>query len=257
VSTVLDVAVCLLLIGAAVATLTAAPPTGTDAAPTADGTAAVLATTTAGIPDRADTRHATLAAHLGHAAVTAAALDGRRLVATDYTGSVRGETARTVPERAYVTARWRPFPGASIAGDLAAGRDPPASADVAAATLTVDIGIEAPAPSDDPSFESIADRLATAVVEWLFPPRRTRTALLDPRTAPATADRYRSAGDVLGVNVRPALQDAEVRATNAALAAALADRLAAALRAGYDSPDAASDAVSVDTTTVTIRRWAP
>jgi hypothetical protein len=257
VSTVLDVAVCLLLIGAALATLSAAPPASTDPGPTADETADVVATATTGIPVRGVTRHATFAAHLGRAAVSAATLGDRRFLATTYPRSVRNATAEAVPHRTYVTATWRPFTNASVGGRLAAGREPPASADVAAATLTVESGIDAPATGEDPSFESVADGLATAVLDWLFPPHRTRTALLDPRTAPAIADRYRAVGATVGVDVRPALRDADIESTNAALAAALADRLEADLRAEYDSPAEAADATSPETTTVTIRRWRP
>jgi len=103
----------------------------------------------------------------------------------------------------------------------------------------------------------VAEGLATAVVEWLFPPRRTRAALLDPRTAPSTADRYRTVGTVLGVDVRPAIDTADVEATNAALADVLANRLATELWAKYDDPAAAADDSTVETTTVTIRRWQP
>lgn len=257
VSTVLDVAVCLLLIGAALATLSAAPPASTDRGPTADETADVLATATTGIPVRGDTRHATFAAHLARAAVSAATVGDRRLLATSYPRSVRNTTAEAVPHRTYVTATWRPFPNGSVGGRLTAGREPPASADVAAATLTVENGIDAPASGEDPSFESVAEGLSAAFLDWLFPPRRTRAALLDPRTAPAIADRYRAVGATVGVDVRPALRDADVESTNAALAAALADRLEADLRAEYDGPAEAADGTNAGTTTVTIRRWRP
>ena len=257
VSTVLDVAVCLLLVGAALATLAAAPQAPSNAGPTADATAAVVASTTTGIEARGEIRHATLAAHLGSAAVSAATVGEKRLLSMSYPRAVQNETTGALSHRGYITATWRPFPDASVGGRVAAGRKPPASADVAAATLTVDTGIDAPPAAADPTFESVADGLAAAIVEWLFPPRRTRAALLDPRTGPTTIERYRRVGATLGVDVSPAIADAEVEATNDALAAALADRLEADLRAEHRSPGAAADAVGVETATVTVRRWHP
>lgn len=255
VSTVLDVAICLLLVGAALATLGTAPNAGTDEGPSADRTAHTIATATTGITVNQDTRHATLATHLGRATVIAATLDSRPLTGTSYPGAVRNATAAEIPHRAFVTARWTPYPNASLTGGLSAGRDPPPSADVAATTLTVENGIEPLPVEEDPTFASVAHAIATAVVEWLFPPRRTRPALQDPRRDTAVRNRYRTVAGSLGAGVELAVDGRNVTGANDALTTALANRVERGLRAEYDRPAAAVEGVDIDTTTVVVRRW--
>lgn len=255
VSTVLDVAVCLLLVGAAIATLAAAPPSSTDSAPDADVPARTVSTATVGVPVDDRTRHGTLAAHLGSVAVTGATLDGQRLLDTSYPTAVANATDDAVDNRVFVTATWEPYPNATVGGRLTAGERPPESADVAASTLAVDTGIEVRPPDGETSFETLSRALATAYVEWLFPPERTRAALVDQRTAPGTVARYRSVGDALGVDVDPAVDDANVEAANEALAAELASRFEAELRARYESPDAAASELTADESRIVVRRW--
>lgn len=255
VSTVLDVAVCLLLVGAALATLAAAPPASTDHRPTADATAQTVATATTSIPHRQNTRHATLAAHLGSAAVSAATVGTRPLLSTSYPDAVRQTTGDEIPHTAFVTARWRPVPNASVGGRIQAGRDPPPNADVSAATLSVETGIDPLHVEADPSFGSVATAIADPLVEWLFPPRRTRAALQDPRTEPAVTDRYRSVAATLDVDVEQAVEDRNVARANDVLTRALATQIERELRETYDRPRVAVDAVTLDTATVVVRRW--
>lgn len=256
VSTVLDVAVCLLLVGAAVATLASIPPGGDDA-PDADATARLLATGTVAVPADDGIGHATYGAHLARAAVSAATVEDRRLLETPYPAAVRRETANATGDRTFVTARWEPYPDAVVGGRLAAGRRPPESADVAATTLTVDSGIAPPDADAVESFEALGRALAAAYVEWAFPPERTRAALVDPRTAESTAARYWTAADAVGADVDEPVAEADVEAANAALADALAERLTADLRERYRSPEAAAADVTVDEVTVVVRRWEP
>ncbi len=257
VSTVLDVSVCLLLIGAALATLSAAPPASAPDGPDADAPAQTVATATTGIRIRNDTRHVTLGAHLATGAVTAATVEDRRLLATNYPTRVGNATADALDRRSYVTATWTPYPNASVGGRVAAGTEPPASADVAATTLTVATGIEEPTGSETRSFGGLSDALADAVVAYLFPPRRTRAALMDPRTRPAIVDRYRTAAGALGADVDGAVDTGDVQAANAALSGEFATRFEADLRADYDDPTAATDAVTVENATLVVRRWEP
>lgn len=255
VSTVLDVAICLLLIGAALATLSAAPPAATDEGPDADATAQTVATATTGIPFRNGARHATLAAHLATAAVTTSTVEEQPLLESAYPGAVGNATASAVGHRTSVTATWTPYPNASVRGRVTAGDEPPASADVAATTVTVDTGIDPPAGNETESVEALARALADGVVEYLFPPRRTRAALLDPRTAPATVGRYRTVAGAVGADVDGAVTDADVNSANEALGTALAARFEAELRAEYGGPDAAANAIRVENTTLVVRRW--
>ncbi|MEF8806724.1 DUF7284 family protein [Natronomonas sp.] len=261
VSTVLDVSVCLLLVGAAMTTLAVGIPE--DGRHSVDGsldagsdtTARTLATATVSVPvSRNRTAYGTPADHLGRAAATNASLDGDSLTNGDYAAAVAAETTATTDRRVAVTARWEPYPDAPLRGTTTAGEPPPADADVAVTRSVVETGID-PSETTPKSFAELARALAGAYVEWRFPPERTRAALVDERTAPATADRYRAMAGTLDVNAEAALTDASARRANDRLAAALAERLEADLRKRYDTPRAAAEASSPDRAVVVVRRW--
>jgi hypothetical protein len=261
VSTVLDVAVCLLLVGAAMTTLAVGIPdegrhaVGDSTATDSDAPARTIATVTAGVPaPRNRTVHGTLAGHLGRAAVANAALGGDSLSDGEYADAVATETVETTPHRVAVTARWEPYPGAPLRGTATAGRMPPADADVAVTRHVVATGIDAPGTDPD-SFGTLARALATAYVEWRFPPERTRAALVDERTAPATADRYRTAAAPLDADIEAALAAADTRRANELLATALAGRLETDLRERYDTPAVAAEASAPDRAVLVVRRW--
>lgn len=259
VSTVLDVSVCLLLVGVAMTTLAVGVPEdgrhSVDGTPdAADTSARRLATVTAGVLGPRDrTVHGPLANHLAQAAAANASLDGDSLTNGDYADSVAAETTATTDRHVAVTARWEPYPGAPLRGTTTAGGAPPADADVAVTRSVVETGIDAPGTTN--SFTELARTLARAYVEWRFPPERTRAALVDERTAPSTADRYRSVAGPLEVDVEAALIDANARRANDRLAAALAERLESDLRERYDTPNAAAEASSPDRAIVVVRRW--
>jgi hypothetical protein len=257
VSTVLDVAVCLLLVGAAVATLGAGPyPADRSADPAVDATAATVATVTTSVDVDADRRaHGTLAEHLAAAAVADARLDDDPVVESRYPARVADEADALAGRRVYVTARWAPYPEAPLAGSVAAGERPPPDADVAARTLTVESGVAAPGSIG--SFESLARALADAYVPWRFPPERTYAGLADARTADRTRDRYGSAAETLDADLGGHVADREVRAANEILASALAARLEADLRDRYATPRAAAADVAVDEVELVVRRWDP
>lgn len=257
VSTVLDVAVCLLLVGAAVATLAAAPqPSDRPHGARADSTVGTVATVTTTVPAGGERRsHGTLAEHLATAAVADARLDGAPVVETGYPGSVANETDALTGRQASVTARWEPYPGAPLVGNVVAGEPPPPDADVAARTLTIESGVAV--PESVGSFEGLARELADAYVAWLFPPERTYASLADARTADRTTDLYGSAAETLAADVRAPVADREVRAANDELATALAARLTADLRERYATPRAAAADVAVDEVELVVRRWEP
>ena len=257
VSTVVDVAVSLLLVGAAVATLAAAPaPSARPAAPVADSTVETVATVTTTVPAGDGRRsHDTLAGHLATAAVAGARLDGDPVVETPYPTRVANETDALTGRRASVTARWEPYPDAPLVGTVVVGGCTPPDADVAVRTITVPSGVDAPDAVG--SFEGLARSLAEAYVAWRFPPGRTHASLADDRTAGRTTDRYRSAAVTLGTNVRGRVEDREVSAANEELASALADRLEADLRDRYATPRAAAADVAVEEVELVVRRWDP
>jgi hypothetical protein len=260
VSTVLDVSVCLLLVGVAMTTLAVGVPEdgrhSADGTPdAADSSARRLATVTAGVPGpRNRTAHGTLAHHLVQAAAANASLDGDSLTNGDYADSVAAETTATTDRRVAVAAYWEPYPGAPLRGTTTAGGAPPVDADVAVTRSVVETGIDAPETTTD-SFTELARTLARAYVEWRFPPERTRAALVDGRTASSTANRYRSMAGPLEVDVEAALTDGNARRANDRLAAALAERLEADLRERYDTPRAAAEASSPDRAVVVVRWW--
>jgi hypothetical protein len=257
VSTVLDVAVCLLLVGAAVATLAVAPQSSDrSGTPDADATASTIATVTTTVRAGDDRRrHDTLAGLLGTAAVAAARVEGDPVVETAYPAAVETETAALTADRAFVTATWEPYPGAPVGGRVEAGEEPPANADVAATTLVVDAGVTSPGRTD--SFGELARTLADAYVAWLFPPERTYARLADRRTAPRTAARYREAGDAVAVDVDEPVLEGRVRSANDDLSAALAVQLEADLRDRYATHEAAASNATIDGVEVVVRRWEP
>jgi hypothetical protein len=180
-STVLDVCVFLLLVGAAAGTLVAVPaPADHDAGDRADAVATTLATTTAtveyslspgaerardspvafgGTPTGAAyerVEHGSLARLLAVAAVADASLDGRPLSHTrrGYVDAVLAESNATLAGLAPgvgvgVTVRWAPYAASAtdvdgdvaLAGTVVAGERPPATATVHAATFAVPSGL--------------------------------------------------------------------------------------------------------------------
>lgn len=257
VSTVLDVSVCLLFVAAAVVTLAGTPPPADSSKPPATirDASSVSTVTTAVSAGEERLAHDTLAGHLGRATVVGARIDGDPFTNSEYPTAVENATANLTADRTFLTARWEPYPGAPLAGDIAVGAEPPPTADVTARTLIVDSGVATPQRPD--SFARLAEQLAAAYVTRLFPPERTYTRAVDGRTAPETVGRYRIAGDALGIDTTPAAADAEIRRANAAVADALATRLEADLRTRYATPEAAATNLTVDEVEIVVRRWVP
>lgn len=256
VSTVLDVAVCLLLIGAAVATLTASVPDASEnPTPNADRTVALLTTNTDTVRlDRHERRiHGTPAGHLAAAAVTSATLDGDPLVGSTHADAVDSTVSPVLGDRADATATWEPYPGAVLSGRVETGEPPPPRSTVGATTVTVDVGIDSIAGDD---YETVAASLADAIVSWLFPPERTRTALNDERTAGDVAERYRTMAATLDASIEPELAAGNTQAVNDQLVNALASRFESELKAQFDTPESAAANVSTDVK-VAVRRWEP
>lgn len=273
-STVLDVALFVLLVGAAVLTLTGAP---TQTADPADGraheVATVLATSTAQVNDTSgagDTSsrpvHGTLAGLLADAATRSPDADGAPLAPDDgFAAAVKNATRPVLAGegwRAEVVVAWRPFPGAHLAGELRVGHSPPETADVHAATTTVGNALPAVREGSHGAarvggYDAVAETVAGAVVSGLFPPDATRARLADPETADATRRRYRLAGDAYGIPLAGSVERGEVDRANGRLRDAMADRLAADLRREFDSPADAADAVEVGKVRITVRTWSP
>lgn len=220
VSTVLDVSLCLLLVGAAVLTLTGVPaPEADPAAGTADAVATSLAATetTVDYARAGRTRHAhgSLAGLLADAAV----VNGTPDDAPNFTAAVARATLPALAGEGWhgrVVATWRPYEGADRGGSVTAGPAPPPGADVHAATMRLPSGFapasgsvrDAAARAD---YQGVADVLVDATLDEDDGPRR---------------ERY----------VRETAADLERR---------------------FESPLAAARAVRAGTVRITVRTWSP
>lgn len=219
VSTVIDVSLGLLLVGAAVLTLLSTPMPGTDPA---EGRAEEVATTLAGSTvavsyeggEGTRTSRGTYAGLLADAAVSnrtpSSGRDLRSAVA-DATRPVLGG-----PDwRADVVATWRPLEGASSVATVQIGREPPNDVDVHVATMAVSSGFtpvreEALIAAERRGFAGVAAVLAAA----LDRPPEERGTELDTRS-----------------------------------------EIAIDLEDSFDSPTAAARSVTVGRVHVTVRAW--
>lgn len=256
-STVLDVAFCLLLVGVAVTTLTVAAPDESrsvtiDSDPTAQSIATVTATVRAADGQQA---HGTLANHLARATIINATTDGEQIARSTYPDAVSREIENHTGVRSHITARWEPYPDAPIESQVSVGSPPPETADVATTTLTVDSGIASSDVSE--SFDSIAESIAEAYVTRLFPPERTRVRLVDARTATPTAERYEEAAETFEADLSEEISDASARGANERLTVALAEEIESDLRDRYETADEAADETGADKVVIVVRRWEP
>jgi hypothetical protein len=272
VSTVLDVALFLLLVSAAVLSVaTAAGDAGTtDSAARDEATVATLATTTAtvryelGVDERTNeplTRvtHGSLAELLAEATVASAGTnpgDVRSPYAARFVAAVAEAVRPVLDGRTQVGATWTPYPGSTLAGRVSVGPVPPPDATVHAATLTVDSGFPAvrtPASAASPDYRTVAESVATPLVDGLFPVRSTDVVLAgDGADATVTRAQFDAVRSAYGSNAT--LDDGVVHARND-LTAAVTDRTEQELRREFETPGDAAAAVRLDRVTVVVRTW--
>lgn len=285
VNTVLDAAVFLVLVTAAVLALTGSV-TPVEGPPPAAPAAEVVATSTAELAyslapgaRRADERlvefpvksspefrryaHGTHASLLAEAAVGNVSIAGSALTHT-YDGferAIENATENATGRRVAVRASWAPYRGAPVGGRVRAGPRPPGRADVSAVTLTVDSGMPAVrdrvlAAARKGGYDGAARTLARATVRGLVPPNKTRFALEGDYPVDRLVEyRYRRAGQLLSANVGPALADGDTRGANRQLSRALADLLERHMRSSFATPEAAARAVRLAEVRIVVRRW--
>jgi len=290
ISTVLDVSLFLLLVGAAVATVAFAAgpsidgePDGTDPA---DQTAETLATSTVRVdysigaalaqstasdtapPDspiheRSD--HGTYAGLLGEAAVATAAIEDSRLIlgGEPFAAAVRDATERAIRRPGIgtaVRAKWSPYPEAVVEGSVRTGDRPPRDVDVRTASVVVDsrfpdVRTGAIDAAEREGYRGVAAVLADATVRGLFPERESRVAARGAYPTRELAEiRYAAAGDALGLSTID-VADGYVGRANERLRSALRVVYEEDLRARYDDPVAAARDVSIGDVTVVVRTW--
>ena len=285
VGTLVDAAAFLLLVSAAVWTLSV-PAVAPDRAPAAGASAERLSTVTANPryslapgarhaneslvafertegPEFDRVAHGSVASLLADAAVGNAAVDGSELAhaGDGFERAVREATRDTTVRRVRVRAVWTPYPGAPIRGTIAAGPRPPPDARVGVAALAVDSGVPAAreharsaARSD--GYEGVARVVARATVRGLFPPDELRLALRGDRPVSALARyRYLRAGRLFGADVGGPVEESETGRANERLSRALVERFERDLRERFESPRAAARAVRTGEVRIVVRRW--
>lgn len=252
VSTVVDVTLCLALVGVAVATLTVpAPPTPTWAA---DATAEQLATTTSNVTEtvagprgRPTERRVsgTVASLLARATLANLTLDGDHLAPTTaaFRRAVRAEARRTLdwaPAKTSITARWRPYPTAPLAGRVSVGPAPPPGVSVGTARLSVPVPVSPVAEDANGSFRELSRAASEALLDVTLPDSRPDANSRSTRRF----DAY----------VR-ALDGVDADASRSQLRRRLADRLERDMRRRFDRPRAALAALQTGSATVVVREW--
>ena len=283
-SVALDACLCLLLISAAGVTVTSVPPQDSDR-DRADAVAQTLAATTAQVdyslrpvPHRANesdsgsgeatnpeydrTAHGTLASLLARAAVRTVRVDGEALTGTNagFAAAVRTAVRERLPPRTQIVVSFRPYPGSHLGRELRIGPTPPPNADVNAATVNPPSGVSAlarpNATGQQPGFDGLGQRVASALVEGLFPPEKARLALAgDPPVDRLVRHRYARASSLYGVDTREAVAAGDTRTANERLAAAMGEQVASELRARFPTPTTAADSLRLDTVNIAVRTW--
>lgn len=285
VSTVVDVAVCLLLVSASVLLLVTAPAPADPAPDRADETADVVASATTtvhyslrpseegafylvpnGTYDR--TTRDTVANLLAAAAVRDAELHGEPFPGRDGTlapsvANATEQALRTVTDEVQVRATWTPYRGAPLSGTVVVGDTPPPAARVHAATLVVPSGMpsardRAEAAANDSGYDAVASLTANATIRGLFPPERTSLALAsDGPTGTLVRYRYGEAAEAVNANVTAFVATDAASDANERLATELTYIFANDMSARFASPRAAADTVRVGTVRVVVRTWSP
>lgn len=154
-----------------------------------------------------------------------------------------------------IDAVWRPYPDAPVGGRLGVGPEPPGEV-VHAATLTIPTGVE-PVPAEATvTFEALGRAVAARTVEVLVPQDAARVTLRgDDPTAALVAHRYARLANATNASVAGPLATEDTAAANARLTDALAVRITRDLRAEYDHPGQAVEAVSVSSVRIVVRTW--
>lgn len=286
VASAVDTALFLLLVSAALGTLTLAPLSTPATAPDADDSLRRLQSVTANPgyslapgarhadeslvdfhPERGPEferfAHGSVASLLADAAVGNLTVDEQAVTHTgDDFERVVARTARNATgPRVHVRAVWEPYSDAPVRGRVSAGSTPPPTAHVSTATARLDSGLPAAREralraAERDGYAGVARVVARATVRGLFPPERTAHALrADYPVESLVRYRYLRVANLLGTSVDEPVKWVEPRAANTRLVRALADALERDLQRSFDSPEAAARAVAVGEVRLVVRRW--
>lgn len=280
-STALDAVVAVALIGAAMTVLVGIP--GLSAGPPpAEPTLQTLVTATTTVsytqapeagptgifeegqePRVERTTSGSYAELLTQATVSGVAVDGQQVTADgdQFRRAVSVPTRSILPPQTQVVVHWRPYPDAHVSARLTVGPTPPRDADLSAASTAVPSSFsvdraDAKSAARVDGYAGVSRVLADRIVVGLFPPDQTAFALSgDSPTAPLVAHRYERFGDAYNANLTQPVSERRPEAANNRLAAAIADRIEADLRAQFDTPAAAARATTVHRVEFVVRRW--
>lgn len=277
ISSVLDVALFLLLVSAAVATVTIPhdSPPETDVGAMADtlgsarytveypvSLAVEYANGSGGTVSDERTAYGTVANLLADAAISEATLGGRPTPGFGaFRQAVRNRTRRVLgwaDAAIRVEVRWRPYLGSPLNGTVSIGPRP--TGDVMTATIDVASPVDAvrgaAIRSASDGYAAVARVVATATVRGLYPRRRMRLALQGGGVARGLAvRRYRSLLGGLDLNVTHALQAGLVGTVNGAMREALAARFERDMRRRFETPLAAAQSVRAGRVRVVLWGW--
>lgn len=226
-STALDVSLCVLLVSAAVVTLSTLPPNGKDPGPSPAATLGLLGS----ITEPTDDRHtATPIERLAAAAISDARSGGTQK--DRQRKIVRALLNRTVGNR-QVLVRWNPVPGLALRGDVEVGPDPPQSAAIDTVRTIVPLDRMGTTAGLDTAAEAGFEELALVVAERLLDRLERPCADVD--------------------DIRQGRCTANGRSM--ARLEAMADRVEQALERRYDDPQTARSDLSLGRVTVIVRTW--
>lgn len=300
VNTVVDVAFALLALGVAVVLLSSVSgpdpdqpdPFEPDRTATVFGTATfdvsysvdpvldAAAASSEEIDERDEYRserlaHATMATHAKTAALANLSVGPEAITATGthYESAIDTRVETLLANSQFetsVTARWQPYPDASVGGAATVGADTPPDVDLRTTRLTVSSGVASTreraveAVGDGGGYAAVAELVAEATVDSYLPVVESKHALeRDDSTMALTRYRYLRFATVLDDASREEIRedieqsDVDTDDANEYLAAALADRLVEELRRSFDSPKAAAQSVSTGEITLVVRTWEP
>ena len=219
--------------------------------------------------------HGSMTTHVKTAALGNLAVDGEQLTSTGqrYETAIdtRVQTALANTQfETSVTARWTPYPDASVTGTATVGAEPPPSTELRTTKLTVPSGFQptrraaVEAVADGGGYAAVAELVAEATVDGYLPVVESKHALeRDDSTMALTRHRYERFAAVLDGADRETVQDDIEREdvdnddANEYLAASLAKRLVDELRHSFDSPEVAARSVSTGKITIIVRTWEP
>ncbi|WP_436901832.1 DUF7284 family protein [Halovenus halobia] len=219
--------------------------------------------------------HASMATHVKTAALGSLAVTEEEITSTgqQYESAIDSRVQTVLANTQFetsVTARWSPYPDASVTGSATVGAEPPPDVELRTTTLTVPSGIQptrraaVEAVADGGGYAAVAELVAEATVDGFLPVIESKHALeRDDSTMALTRYRYERFAAVLDDADRETIRDdieqddVETDDANEYLAASLAEQLVDELRRSFDNPEAAARSVSTGDITIIVRTWDP